>query len=192
MKVNGYEIKPFANLSRANLSRANLSRANLSWANLHGANLNGADLYEADLHGANLHGADLHGANLHGANLNGADLNGADLRGADLYGADLYGADLGTTWIMLIQDLTDAISLADMIFHEWANKGIENAKERFGLYQQPGENRALIMLTPNLSGGYCFVLERREIWWWNWSCPDPETVPVLWRQTKEGGDIDEA
>jgi len=25
--------------------------------------------------------------------------------------------------------------------------------------------------------------ERREIWWWQWSCPDPETVPVLWRES---------
>ena len=152
MKVNNYEIKPFADLRGANLYRANLRLANLYGANLYGANL----------------------------------------RLAYLYGANLYGANLGTTWIMLVQDLTDAISLADMIFHEWANKGIENAKERFGLYQQPGENRALIMLTPNLSGGYCFVLERKEIWWWNWSCPDPETVSVLWRQTKEGGDAGEA
>ncbi|QDP68330.1 MAG: hypothetical protein Unbinned200contig1002_31 [Prokaryotic dsDNA virus sp.] len=42
MKVNGYEIKAFVNLS-------------------------GADLYGADLYGANLRGADLRGADLEGA-----------------------------------------------------------------------------------------------------------------------------
>jgi len=47
MKINGYEIKPGANLL--------------------GANLLGADLRGADLEGANLEGANLRGANLDGA-----------------------------------------------------------------------------------------------------------------------------
>jgi uncharacterized protein YjbI with pentapeptide repeats len=62
MNINGYEIKPKANLR--------------------GANLGDADLGGANLWGANLRGADLRGANLRGANLWGANLWGADLRGA--------------------------------------------------------------------------------------------------------------
>ena len=45
MIVNGYEIKPRADLSRAYLSEANLSGADLSKANLSKANLSGANLY---------------------------------------------------------------------------------------------------------------------------------------------------
>ena len=74
MVINGYDIKPFANLSGANLSGANLSGANLHGANLSGANLSGADLSGADLYGANLHGANLCGAYLCDANLSGAYL----------------------------------------------------------------------------------------------------------------------
>ena len=64
MNVNGYEIKPGADLSRAHLSEANLSWANLSGANfiranLSRANLSWADLSWADLSGANLIRADL-------------------------------------------------------------------------------------------------------------------------------------
>jgi hypothetical protein len=68
LRVNGYEIKPCADLR---------------CANLRGANLCGANLCDADLRGADLHNANLHGANLHGANLRGADLRGADLSGCD-------------------------------------------------------------------------------------------------------------
>ena len=99
MIVNGYEIKPKANLSGADLRGADLRGANLHRANLSGADLRGADLRRANLHRANLSGADLRGVDLrgvdlYGANPSGADLRGADLRGVDLYGADLYGADL--------------------------------------------------------------------------------------------------
>jgi len=107
--INGYEIKPFADLYGANLRDAYLYGANLCGANLHGADLCGANLRDADLHdanlcganlcganlcGANLHGADLRDAYLYGANLCGANLHGANLRDADLCGADLYGANL--------------------------------------------------------------------------------------------------
>ena len=97
--VNGYEIKPYADLYGANLIGADLYGANLSGANLYGANLIGANLRGvnlrgADLRGANLRGADLRGANLSGANLYGANLIGANLYGVNLRGADLYGADL--------------------------------------------------------------------------------------------------
>jgi hypothetical protein len=59
MNVNGYEIKPLANLEGAYLR---------------GADLKGADLVDADLRGANLKGANLKSANLKSANLEGADL----------------------------------------------------------------------------------------------------------------------
>jgi len=54
MKVNGYEIKPGANLESANLRGANLESANLESANLLGANLFGANLESAKLDGANV------------------------------------------------------------------------------------------------------------------------------------------
>ena len=44
MNVNGYEIKPFANLVGANLWDANLWDANLEGANLWDANLEGANV----------------------------------------------------------------------------------------------------------------------------------------------------
>ena len=100
--VNGYEIKPFANLFRANLRGANLEGANLEGANLRGndlsgANLQGNDLSSANLQGTDLYVADLYGANLQGANLQGANLEGADLRGTDLQGANLQGANIEGT-----------------------------------------------------------------------------------------------
>ena len=44
MNVNGYEIKPFANLRNANLSGANLVGADLRGANLQGADVTGTIL----------------------------------------------------------------------------------------------------------------------------------------------------
>ena len=63
--INGYFIKP---------------GADLSYANLIGANLRGADLSRAKLNYAHLSGAWLEGAWLEGADLTGAMLEGADLR----------------------------------------------------------------------------------------------------------------
>jgi len=61
MNINGYEIKPCANLDGANLEGANLEGANLVNANLVNANLEGANLRGADLEGADLEGADVTG-----------------------------------------------------------------------------------------------------------------------------------
>ena len=84
MNINGYEIKPFANLQYADLEGANLQ----------GAKLRGANLRDANLRDANLRGAYLGGANLRDANLRGAYLGGANLGGANLEDADLEGAKL--------------------------------------------------------------------------------------------------
>lgn len=86
MIVNGYEIKP-------------------------GADLRGADLRGSNLCGARLWGADLRYANLTYADLRGADLGSAkltdiDLSGADLCGATLRGTDLSCTHLTLVK--TDA------------------------------------------------------------------------------------
>jgi hypothetical protein len=54
MNVNGYVIKPKADLRGADLREADLRGADLRWADLRGANL-----WEADLRGADLRGADL-------------------------------------------------------------------------------------------------------------------------------------
>jgi len=97
MKVNGYEIKPCADLYGANLYGADLCRADLCRADLCRADLRGADLCGADLYGANLYGANLCRADLCRADLRGADLCGADLCGADLRGAYLRGANLDYT-----------------------------------------------------------------------------------------------
>ena len=113
-------------------------------------------------------------------NLNRASLNGAFLDGASLDGASLNGAKIGD--LMCLSDLSDAIDLAPMVFREWKTNGIESARNRFGMYKISSENRALIFMCPFLSGGYCLVLERREIWWWSFRCPNPDTVPVLWRE----------
>ena len=124
-------------------------------------------------------------ANLSGANLYGADLSGANLSGANLSEANLSGANLSGVLIddlLCLSELADVIDLAPMIWQEWEENGFDAAKKRFGLYQIPGEDRALCAMAPLLIGGFCFVLHRREIWWWNWSCPSPETVPVLWRE----------
>ena len=51
MNINGYEIKPGANLKNANLKDAYLVGANLENANLEGANLKGASLVGAYLVG---------------------------------------------------------------------------------------------------------------------------------------------
>ena len=76
MEVNGYQIKPGANLKNANLT---------------GANLEGADLGNAALRL-------LVGANLKGANLKGANLVGASLAYANLKGANLEDANLALKW----------------------------------------------------------------------------------------------
>jgi len=179
-----------ASLNRASLNRASLVGGCLVGASLVGASLNGASLVGASLVGASLNRASLNGAflngaflnraSLNGASLNGASLNGAFLDGASLDGASLNGAKIGD--LMCLSDLSDAIDLAPMVFREWKTNGIESARNRFGMYKISSENRALIFMCPFLSGGYCLVLERREIWWWSFRCPNPDTVPVLWRE----------
>jgi uncharacterized protein YjbI with pentapeptide repeats len=85
MKVNGYDIKPLANLRGANLRGANLCSANLRDADLCNAGLCNANLRDANLRYAGLSGANLSGANLSGANLSGADIrccigNGSEIK----------------------------------------------------------------------------------------------------------------
>ena len=60
--VDGYTIKPGANLEGANLKGANLKGANLEGANLTCANLTNANLTNANLTNANLFGAKVEGA----------------------------------------------------------------------------------------------------------------------------------
>ena len=173
---------------KADLSGADLCGANLSGANLSGAYLDGADLDGADLGGADLCGADLGGAYLRGANLGGADLRGAYLRGAYLGGADLRGAYLRGAYLyrlklskeITIQTAQEAISVTEDLFWHWENFGITNTQQVFQAYQIPNENRALVIFTPDFQGGWCYVLERKQIWWWSWSCPNPDTVPIIW------------
>lgn len=89
MNINGYEIKP-----NADLRGADLADANLRYADLQGAILEGADLYRASLKGANLRGANLRGADLSYANLMEANLREANFRCANLKDAILNGAKI--------------------------------------------------------------------------------------------------
>ena len=79
MNVNGYEIKPGADLIYANLEGANLYGVDLRYANLYGADLRNANLRYADLRNADLRNADLRNANLRYAILEGANFEGANL-----------------------------------------------------------------------------------------------------------------
>jgi uncharacterized protein YjbI with pentapeptide repeats len=110
VKVNGYKIKPKADLSWADLSGTDLAGAKLGRANLKGANLEGANLSSAKLKRANLEGA-----NLASANLRFADLEEADLTGADLTDAALCGANLSFAWLhranLTRADLEEALLL---------------------------------------------------------------------------------
>ena len=94
MEVNGYTIKPNADLHGANLRDTNLRDTNLRDADLAGTDLRYADLTGTDLRWANLTDVNLRWANLTGANLTGSDLPGANLRGANLTGANLSDVDL--------------------------------------------------------------------------------------------------
>ena len=100
--INGYEIKPGADLSEANLFKANLSDVNLSEADLIGANLFRANLRSANLSEANLFRANLNRANLSEADLSGANLIGANLSDANLSDADLSDAKLGNNNALII------------------------------------------------------------------------------------------
>jgi len=51
MKVNGYKIKPGANLSGANLENANLTKANLTGANVDNKTLERAERARAKMYG---------------------------------------------------------------------------------------------------------------------------------------------
>ena len=168
MKVNGYEIEPYANLRGAVLRRANLYGADLRWADL-----SEADLYEANLHGADLREAKLSGADLRWADLSEADLSEADLEGADLYGANLYGADLreaklseaGLRWAVLREaDLSEAdlsgtdlrradLSEADLYGADLTNvnidymtNGIHNIPQDCSLYGYKKVNGMIVYL----------------------------------------------
>ena len=89
MKINGYEIKPHANLNSADLNSADLRHADLRGANLRYVDLRRANLKDANLNSADLNSADLRHADLRGADLRYTDLNSANLRGADLRGANI-------------------------------------------------------------------------------------------------------
>ena len=108
VKVNGYVIKPKADLSGADLAGADLAGARLGKANLEGANLEGANLSSAKLKKTKLAGA-----NLASANLRFADLQEADLAGACLTDAALCGANLSFAWLhranLTRADLKDAL-----------------------------------------------------------------------------------
>ena len=61
-KVNGYEIRPWADFYEVNFEGADFGGANLKGVNFKRANLRGADLREANLYRAVFNETDLRGA----------------------------------------------------------------------------------------------------------------------------------
>ena len=119
-------------------------------------------------------------ANLHSANLSFANLHSANLSFANLRSANISNTVINKRKIRF---LTEAIELGTEIFNiPWDCEEI--AKEK-NLYIVPGESKAVIALAEDLSGGFCFVHHRKEIWWWAWVCPNPETVTVLWKMEEK-------
>ena len=93
--VNGYTIKPGADLAFADLRECDLAFADLRECDLAGADLRGADLTFANLAFADLRECDLRECDLRGCNLRGCDLRECDLASADLAFAKL---PLGLLW----------------------------------------------------------------------------------------------
>lgn len=124
--INGYEIRPHADLIGADLRYADLKGENLydvllSRANLYGADLSGADLSYAYLDNANLAHANLNGANLYHTNLHQAHLKLADLTSSNVTASNLSEANL------IRANLTKAsISYSDL---ESANLAGANLKD---------------------------------------------------------------
>ena len=128
MVIDGYDIKPGANLTGTNLEGANLTGADLTEAHLEGANL-----FEANLEGANLTGADLIRANLTEANLFEANLEGANLTEADLAGAILPQALSLQFCLALNSDIEGAITNVNQLLNLIKNN--ENNKEESNIYK---------------------------------------------------------
>jgi hypothetical protein len=112
----------------------------------------------------------------------GANLREANLSGANLSGANLSGLKLSKE--ITIQSTNEAISIADDLFWAWKTFGIRKTQQMFQAYLIPNENRALVIFSPTFEGGWCYILERNQIWWWSWSCPNPNTVPIIWDGNK--------
>jgi len=107
---------------------------------------------------------------------------------ADLYGANLYGANLSeelkANEAKIIKTADEAIKIAVALFSSWEQNGFDSTRKEYKAYAVTGETRAMIIFAPGFQGGWCYVLKRQQIWWWNWSCPNPETVPIIWDGTK--------
>lgn len=132
MKINGHEIKPYANLSGVDLS---------------GADLSYADLSDADLRYADLRGAILTGADLTRANLSAAILINANLSGVDLHDTNLYNAIGLLTWQSPqgLKCICYSVKHEKTVMHKlgcfWGDteQAVEAIKEKYGensLYEQ--------------------------------------------------------
>jgi len=127
MIINGYEIKPGANLRKAVLRGVNLCWADLRKVDLREVDLREADLREADLRRVNLCRADLRDSSFIGADLRGAYMHDADLRGAGYSVVQIMMA----SWGELSDDLTvelmrlDASALpnGEALMNDWTNGG---------------------------------------------------------------------
>jgi uncharacterized protein YjbI with pentapeptide repeats len=139
---------------------------NLSGADLAGIKWEGATLTDANMSGANLRDADLTDANLHGTNLSGADLRGATLRGtnlshANLSGLSMPGADLSGLDLSELNLSGANLSGTDLVnlLRRMSGPGGEEAGE--GMVDENDEEQE----------------------------PDPQTVQLQARLTREGLDV---
>ena len=80
-KVNGYEIRPWADFYEVNFEGADFGGANLKGVNFKRANLRGADLREANLYRAVFNETDLRGAFPYGVDVGRAFSHEAGRRG---------------------------------------------------------------------------------------------------------------
>lgn len=85
--VNGYEIRPGADLSNADLRRSDLSNMDLR----------GIKFYKANLAGCNLKNSNFAGCNMDYANLSSTDLTRTNFEGCNLAAARFDGADIDHT-----------------------------------------------------------------------------------------------
>lgn len=183
--VNGYEIRPGANLESANLrgvinefgekNDIDLRGADLRQAIFRYSHLRDVDLRGAKLRGAifgnasfeenvNLGGADLRGAIFRNADLRGANLEGTDLRGANLEGAKIPIEALRTAYVdrttkglpqEIIQNFVDQDNFSDL--SQEIREEEENLRE-----DQPATIKGTLFSDPSISSNIKTFLAPRK------------------------------
>ena len=82
-----------------------------------------------------------------------------------------------------LKDVRDAVALAPYVFGGWNMFGKQRVVE--SLRALDPDSKAIAILQSEMTGGFCYILHRREIWWWGFICPHEDTALVLWREKDE-------